>query len=226
MCCAEATVARDTKTPFHRRLQGRLDLWVGMGTGFIAGLVWLLVAGASALVASGIACGVSLMVAAGWFASDIFRRFRALEDGHAVLRAELPTHLAEYEAAIERLHAQGNAVVERLERVERRLIRPDLRELTDLATEQGWEWWRGSDVVQFVAPNGIELTFELPVEDGEQRMEIASQLAAFGLRWSSPPTRIEATTNMAPTSSSRRRRAGASQDAAATRPPSADRSHR
>lgn len=219
-------MARDTQTPLHRRLQGRQDLWAGMGTGFIAGLVWLLVAGAPALVAIGVGCGISLIVAGAWFANDVFRRFRALEDGHAELRDRLPEHLAEYEAAIERLHGQGGAVVERLERVERRLIRPDLRELTDLATEQGWEWWRGSDVVRFIAPNGIELTFDLPVEDGERRMEIARQLGAFGLRWSSAPTRIEARSNTAATGSSRRRRAGASGDARAGRPPSADRSRR
>ena len=81
---------------------------------------------------------------------------------------------------------------ERVELLERRLVRPDLRELTDLATQQGWEWWRGSEVVRFATPAGIELTFELPVEDGDRRMEIAAQLEAFGLRWSAAPMRIEA----------------------------------
>jgi hypothetical protein len=144
------------------------------------------------LAAIGVGAGVALLVGGTLIAADLRTRVAQLEAEQRRLRDQLPEHLATHEASIERLHGESADVIKRVEGLERKLVRPDLRELTDLATEQGWEWWRGSDVVRFASPTGIELTFELPVHDGERRMEIASQLEAFGLRWSAPPTRITA----------------------------------
>jgi hypothetical protein len=159
----------------------------GVVSGLVVGLVFL-----PALAAIGVGAGVAVLVGGTLIAADLRTRVAQLEAEQRRLREQLPEHLATHEASIERLHGESAEVIKRVERLERQHVRPDLRELTDLATEQGWEWWRASDVVRFASPTGIELTFELPVEDRERRIEIASQLEAFGLRWSAPPTRITA----------------------------------
>jgi hypothetical protein len=176
---------------FTARLKGPRILQAAVGTGVVGGLVTGLFF-LPLLAAIGVGAGVALIVGGTLIAGDLNARVTQLEGEQQKLRDQLPEHLTLHEASIERLHGVSADVIKRIERLERQHVRPDLRELTDLATEQGWEWWRGSDVVRFASPTGIELTFELPVEDGERRMEIARQLEAFGLRWSAPPTRITA----------------------------------
>jgi hypothetical protein len=178
-------------TTLKARLTGPHILQAAVGTGIVGGLATGLFF-LPALAAIGVGAGVALLVGGTLIAADLRARVQRLESEQQLLRDQLPEHLAAHDASIERLHADNAGVVKRVERLERKLVRPDLRELTDLATEQGWEWWRSSDVVRFASPVGIELTFELPVEDAERRMEIARQLEAFGLRWSAPPTRISA----------------------------------
>jgi hypothetical protein len=173
------------------RLKGPHIFQAAVGTGVVGGLVTGLVF-LPALAAIGVGAGVALIVGGTLIAADLCRRVAQLEAEQRTLRDQLPEHLTLHEASIERLHGVSADVIKRVERLERQHVRPDLRELTDLATEQGWEWWRSSDVVRFASPTGIELTFELPVEERERRIEIASQLEAFGLRWSAPPTRITA----------------------------------
>jgi hypothetical protein len=188
---ANVLVVKPHTTTLKTRLRGLHILPAAVATGVVGGLV----AGLfflPVLAAIAVGAGVALLVGGTLIAADLCTRVAQLEAEQHRLREQLPEHLATHEASIERLHGESADVIKRVEGLERKLVRPDLRELTDLATEQGWEWWRSSDVVRFASPTGIELTFELPVLDGERRMEIASQLEAFGLRWSAPPTRITA----------------------------------
>src|SRR5205814_10186028 len=93
--------------PVTRKTQASsIVLDAAVAAGVVAGLIAGLAVGLSPFAAIGAGFGVAVLVLGAWIVLKLFNRVAQLEADHRRLRDQLPEHLAQHEASIERLHGE------------------------------------------------------------------------------------------------------------------------